>query len=134
MEDRRSARPAATLSAARGYVSRSSKSESIFHPSPSRDNDLAFRRVSEAELAALAANGNLCTPKKTVLVKHKVRVTVKGHTKTVTRKVRETLPSSLQMPTAFTAQNGATIHENTPISVTGCASTKKAKKKTHKAK
>jgi hypothetical protein len=35
--------------------------------------------------------------------------------------------ATLKMPTAFTAQNGATIKQNTPISVTGCA------KKAHKA-
>jgi DNA-binding beta-propeller fold protein YncE len=83
--------------------------------------------------SALAANGKLCSPTRTALVKRKVTVTVKGHAKTVTRKVRETLPSSLQMPTAFTAQNGAIIHESTPISVTGCTNTKKSKK-SHKAR
>ena len=39
--------------------------------------------------------------------------------------------SKLIMPTAFTAQNGATIKQNTPITTTGCPkhkSTKKAKK------
>jgi hypothetical protein len=39
----------------------------------------------------------------------------------------------LAMPTAFTAQNGAVIHQSTPIAVTGCAKTttkKKAKAKT----
>lgn len=35
--------------------------------------------------------------------------------------------STLKMPTAFTAQNGAVIHGSTPITVTGCAK-KKAKK------
>jgi len=35
----------------------------------------------------------------------------------------------LVMPTAFTAQNGATIKQNTPIGVTGCAKHKTAKKK-----
>ena len=34
----------------------------------------------------------------------------------------------LTMPTAFDAQNGASVHQNTKISVTGCAKTKKAKK------
>ena len=29
------------------------------------------------------------------------------------------------MPTEFVAQNGAVIHESTPISVTGCAKKKK---------
>ncbi len=35
--------------------------------------------------------------------------------------------SKLVMPTAFTAQNGAVIHQNTPIGVTGCPKAKKAK-------
>ena len=82
--------------------------------------------LPQGPFSALAANGNLCKPTKSALVKHTVKVTTKGHTKTVTRKVRETLPSSLQMPTAFTAQNSAVIHENTPISVTGCTSAKRA--------
>jgi hypothetical protein len=44
--------------------------------------------------------------------------------------------SKLAMPTAFTAQNGAEIHESTKIGVTGCPKAKKAskKKKTRKAK
>ncbi|HEY5193360.1 MAG TPA: hypothetical protein VIJ39_05745 [Solirubrobacteraceae bacterium] len=42
--------------------------------------------------------------------------------------------TKLTMPTAFTAQNGATIKQNTPITVTGCAKAKKAKtKRKHKA-
>jgi hypothetical protein len=41
--------------------------------------------------------------------------------------------STLKMPTAFVAQNGAEIHESTKISVTGCPKAKKAKgKKTSK--
>jgi hypothetical protein len=36
--------------------------------------------------------------------------------------------STLAMPTAFVAQNGAEIHESTKISVTGCAKSKKARK------
>ena len=39
--------------------------------------------------------------------------------------------SKLQMPTAFTAQNGAVIHQNTPIGVTGCPKAHKAKKGKH---
>jgi hypothetical protein len=44
--------------------------------------------------------------------------------------------SKLTMPTAFTAQNGDTIHQSTPISVTNCPKhkTKKAKRKTAKHK
>jgi hypothetical protein len=38
--------------------------------------------------------------------------------------------TKLRMPTAFTAQDGAVIHQSTPIAVTGCA---KAKKKASRA-
>ena len=41
----------------------------------------------------------------------------------------------LVMPTAFTAQDGAVIHQSTPVTVTGCPKAKKAKKpKKKKAK
>ena len=44
--------------------------------------------------------------------------------------------TKLKMPTSFTAQDGAVIHQTTPIGVTGCAKTKtkKAKKPTKHAK
>jgi hypothetical protein len=41
--------------------------------------------------------------------------------------------ASLKMPTAFTAQNGATIKQSTPITVTGCAKKKTKAHKAHKA-
>jgi len=77
------------------------------------------------------ANGNLCAETKTVLVEKKVSVRVGNHTDRVMRKVRERQAVSLVMPTAFVAQNGLVIHQNTPIHVTGCSKAKKAK---HKAK
>jgi uncharacterized repeat protein (TIGR01451 family) len=42
--------------------------------------------------------------------------------------------STLKMPTAFTAQDGAVIHQSTPIGVTGCAKHKKAAKNSGKHK
>jgi hypothetical protein len=36
--------------------------------------------------------------------------------------------AKLTMPTAFTGHNGAVIHQSTPITVTGCAKTKKVKR------
>ena len=39
--------------------------------------------------------------------------------------------STLKMPTAFTAQNGMTIKQNTPITVTGCAKHKAKKASKH---
>ncbi len=43
---------------------------------------------------------------------------------------------TLTMPTEFTAQNGAVIHQNTKVATTGCPKTKKTthKKKKHKTK
>jgi hypothetical protein len=40
--------------------------------------------------------------------------------------------SKLVMPTAFVAQNGAVIHQSTPISVTGCPKAKKKASTHHK--
>ena len=42
--------------------------------------------------------------------------------------------SKLEMPTLFVAQNGAEIHQSTPIGVTGCPKARKAKKRHKKAK
>ena len=84
--------------------------------------------LPQGPYSALAANGNLCGTTRTVLVKRKVTVNVNGRKKKVTRKVRETAPASLEMPTSFTAQNGAVIHQNTPIGVTGCGKAKPGKK------
>ncbi len=86
------------------------------------------------------ANANLCATSRTVTVKRRVTVKSKGHKKTVTRKVKESVasPLALKMPTTFTGQNGAQITQKTPITVTGCTKvvkSKKAKKsKKHKKK
>jgi hypothetical protein len=42
--------------------------------------------------------------------------------------------SKLKMPTAFVAQDGAEIHESTPITTTGCAKHKAKKATKHKKK
>jgi len=42
--------------------------------------------------------------------------------------------TKLVMPTAFTGQNGAVLHQSTPISVTGCPKVKKSKKTKARAK
>ena len=46
-------------------------------------------------------------------VKKKETIKVKGSKQTVTRKVKETKPGTLAMPTEFVAQNGAKINERT---------------------
>ena len=76
--------------------------------------------LPEGKNSALAATAKLCAKTRTVMVKRKIVVRVKGHTKhrMVERKTQE--PANLVMPTEFVAQNGAVIHQSTKIEVTGC--------------
>jgi len=87
--------------------------------------------LPEGRYSALAANGNLCRPTKTVLVTRRVRVRSHGHVRFVTRRVRKSVAAKLLMPTVFTAQNGAVVHQQTPIAVSGCAKARRAKKIAH---
>jgi DNA-binding beta-propeller fold protein YncE len=120
------------------FISKAGITSSTFHTVPDAPVGSFELMLPEGANSALAANGNLCSLTKTVLVKRKMTVRSKGgHKKTVTRKVRKTLAAGLVMPTAFTAQNGAVIKQNTPISVTGCAKAKhktKGSKAKHKTK
>jgi len=78
--------------------------------------------------------GNLCKPTKTVTVKKKVTVRSKGHTRRVTRTVKETVPAPLVMPTGFIGQNGASISQDTPVTITECPKAGAAKKHKPKAR
>ncbi len=118
------------------FISKSGVTSTTFKTVPDQPFSSFELTLGEGPYSALAANGNLCTLTKTVTVKKKVTVRSKGHKRAVTRSVKEKEPTSLQMPTEFVAQNGAEIHQNTPIRVTGCpptrAKTKKAAKKKSK--
>jgi hypothetical protein len=84
--------------------------------------------LPQGPYSALAANTNLCALTTTTTVKRKVTQHVHGHTlhRTITTHIKKA--AGLVMPTFFWAQNGAQIHQNTPIAVTGCPKAKKAKK------
>jgi DNA-binding beta-propeller fold protein YncE len=106
------------------FISKAGITSSTFKTVPDQPFSSFELTLPEGKYSALAANGNLCAPTKTVTVKKKVTVRVKGHKKTITRKVKETQPATLAMPTEFVAQNGAEIHQVTPIRVTGCPPTR----------
>jgi hypothetical protein len=84
--------------------------------------------LPEKPNAILGAIKDLCKPTKTVTTKKKVTIEVKGHKRTVTRKVSKTEPEPLIMPTTITGQNGAVETQSTKIAVTGCAKAKVVKK------
>ena len=117
------------------FISKAGVTSTTFKTVPDQPVTSFELTLPEGPYSALTALGNLCTATKTVTVKKKVTVKVHGHRKTITRKVKQTEPATLQMPTEFVAQNGAEIHQTTPITVTGCPKTKKtAHKKTAKAR
>jgi DNA-binding beta-propeller fold protein YncE len=103
------------------FISKAGVTSTTFKTVPDQPFSSFELTLPEGPYSALTASGNLCSLTKTVTVKKRVKVRVKGHRKTETRKVRETQPATLAMPTEFVAQNGAEIHETTPIGVTGCA-------------
>jgi hypothetical protein len=82
--------------------------------------------------SALAANANLCTTTKTI-TKHKhTTIHVHGHTKHITKTIKQTIPTPLQIPTTITAQNNNTTTQNTTVRITGCPKTHQTNKKTTK--
>ena len=110
------------------FISKAGVTSTTFKTVPDQPFSSFELTLPEGKYSALAANGKLCAPTTTKTVKKKVTVRVKGRKRTVTRRVKETVPATLAMPTEFVAQNGAEIHQTTPISVTGCAKAAKAKK------
>lgn len=118
------------------FISKAGITSSTFKTVPDQPVTSFELTLPEGPYSALTANNsNLCALTRTVLVKKRVTVRTRGRKRTVTRRVKQILPASLSMPTEFVAQNGATLHQNTPVSVTGCAKTvRHERKKSHRKK
>jgi hypothetical protein len=110
------------------FISKAGITSSTFKTVPDQPVTSFELTLPQGPYSALTANGNLCALTRTVLVKKKITLRTRGHKRTVTRRVKQTFPASLSMPTEFVAQNGMTFHQNTPVSVTGCPKSTKAKK------
>jgi hypothetical protein len=85
------------------FISKAGITSSTFAHVPDAPVSSFELTLPEGKFSALTANANLCT--------------VKG---------------GLKMPTEFVGQNGAVIHQSTPIAVSGCPKAHKAKKKPKK--
>lgn len=117
------------------FISKAGITSSTFRTIPDVPVGTFELTLPEGPFSALAAPGGLCSVTKTVIRNKKVTVKSKnGRKKNLTRKVKVQVAGSLVMPTAFTAQNGMAIHQNTPIEVTGCVASKAKKKTKHKKK
>ncbi len=120
------------------FISKAGVTSSTFKTVPDQPVTSFELTLPEGPYSALTALGNLCATTKTVTMKKKIAVKIRGRRRTITRKVKKTEPTTLQMPTEFVAQNGAEIHQNTPIAVTGCPKkavhAKSAKRKPAKGK
>jgi hypothetical protein len=116
------------------FISKSGITSTTYKTVPDSPFNTFELTLPQGPYSALAASGNLCTPTTTKTIKKKVTVRVKGHKQTVTRKVKEPVPATLQMPNEFIGQNGAVIKQTTTINVTGCAKVKVSKKAKKKAK
>jgi hypothetical protein len=114
------------------FINKQSVTSTTFKTVPDAPFSTFELTLPQGPNSALAANGDLCASTRTVLVKKKVTVKVRGRKRRVTRRVREALPGSLVMPNEFVAQNGAVLHQTTKIDVTGCARHRQAKKAKHK--
>jgi uncharacterized repeat protein (TIGR01451 family) len=113
------------------FISHAGITSSTFRTVPDQPVTSFELNLPEGKFSALAANGSLCALTRTVTVKKTVTEKIHGRSKRVVKKTAKTVTGSLQMPTAFVGQNGAEIHQSTPVSVIGCPPTHA---KAHRAK
>jgi hypothetical protein len=116
------------------FISPAGITSSTFKTVPDQPVTSFELTLPEGKFSALGTNKNLCSLTKTVTTKKTVKEKVKGKTKKVVKKTTKTVATPLVMPTKFIGQNGAEVNQSTPVSVTGCAKAKVAKKAKKKAK
>jgi hypothetical protein len=112
------------------FINKQGVTSSTFKATPDVPFSTFELTLPEGRFSALAANANLCAPTKSVKVRRRVAVRRRGRTVHLVRSMRQLIPEPLEMPTTITGQNGAQIHQSTPIEVTGC--TKAKHRRAHK--
>jgi hypothetical protein len=117
------------------FISPAGITSSTFRTVPDQPVTSFELTLPQGPNSALAANGDLCAITQTVTLRKKTVVRAQGRKHTTTKTVKKSVPGTLAMPTAFTAQNGLVIHQTTPITITGGVKhkTKKPAKKASRA-
>lgn len=111
------------------FISKAGITSSTFRTIPDQPVTSFELTLPQGPDSALATYGSLCAPTRLVAVRKRITGRSHGHTVHRVVTVKEMVPTTLRMPTAFTAQNGATLDQDTPVVVTGCPKPKHAKKK-----
>jgi hypothetical protein len=109
------------------FISKADVTSTTFKAVPDAPFSSFELTLPEGPDSALTSDGSLCNPIHTVTVKKRTTIRSHGRRRHVTRNVNETKPTTLVMPNEFVAQNGAVIHQNTTIAVTGCRKARVAK-------
>jgi hypothetical protein len=116
------------------FISKRGITSSTFHSVPDVPVGTFELKLPQGPFSALAANANLCSITRSVTWRKRVLIKVHGRKRTVVKTVHKKVATALAMPTAFTAQNGATIKTITSITVTGCPKSKKKAESQKKGK
>jgi hypothetical protein len=111
------------------FISKAGITSSTFKTVPDQPVGSFELTLPEGKYSALAANGNLCSLTHTLTSKKTITKKIHGHNRRVVKKTTRQVAAPLKMPTEFVAQNGAVLHQSTPIAVTGCTNAHKAKAK-----
>lgn len=111
------------------FISKAGITSSTFNEVPDVPISSFELTLPESPHSALGTNKNLCALTSTKTVKKRVKARVHGHEKTLTKKVKQTVVATLQMPTEIIGQNGTVFKQTTNITVTGCPKAKATKAK-----
>jgi hypothetical protein len=98
------------------FISKKGITTSTFRTVPDQPVTSFELTLPQGPFSALAANGDLCHPTRTVVHRRRVQ----RNQRAATVRTRSNVPVKLAMPTIFTAQNGRVVTQTTTIVPLGC--------------
>lgn len=109
------------------FISKAGITSTTFKATPDVPFNTFELTLPQGPYSALAADTHLCSLAKTTIIHRTVTRRVHGHSRRVRVTIKHTA-KGLSMPTEFTGQNGAQLHQTTKIAITGCPKPKPARK------